>query len=175
MSTPPDPLVTWPCTPDDVAVLLRARTQDSSDQEIGAWTADTRPTLDEVTRLLAMAQSIVLGKTGPLSADTLPCPSADDVLAQAATCVGLLAAMLVELSYFPEQVQSTRSAYEQYRDLFWGPDLRSGLIGELVESVSECQGGGVEPGPDGEGTIVPPASWAFPRDDGGMVGWQTRW
>lgn len=178
MSTPPTALVVWPATPEDVAALLRARTQDTSDEELGKWTEDTRPTLAEVERLLAMAQSIVLGQTGPLTPEVLICQEADDIMVQAATVVALLAAMLVELSYFPEQVQSTRSAYEQYRELFWGPDGKSGLIGALVSAVSECAMGGVTPEPPSESGGAdrpPPPSWAFPRDAGGMVGWQTRW
>jgi hypothetical protein len=172
---PTSTLVTWPATPDDVAALLRARTQDNTDVEVGSWTADTRPTLDEVNRLIEMAQSIILGQTGPLTPEVLICDTADDVMTQAATCVALLAAMLVELSYFPEQVQSTRSAYEQYKELFWGPDGKSGLIGALVSAVSECASGGVEPDPGTDGAAVPKPSWAFPVDAGGMVGWQTRW
>jgi hypothetical protein len=175
MSDPPSTLVTWPATPDDVAALLRARTQDNTDVEVGAWTDETRPTLAEVERLLVMAQSIVVGQTGPLTPEVLVCASVNDILTQAATVVALLAAMLVELSYFPEQVQSSRSAYEQYRDLFWGPDGKSGMIGDLVSAVHECIAGGVEPDSGVDGISVPPASWAFPRDAGGMVGWKTKW
>jgi hypothetical protein len=121
-----------------------------------------------------MAQSIVTGQTGPLTPEVLVCPTAADIMTQAATVVALLAAMLIELSYFPEQVQSSRSAYEQYRDLFWGSDGKSGLIGDLVTAVSECVGGGVEPDPaDDAGSLT--SSWAFPLDCGGMVGWQTKW
>jgi hypothetical protein len=152
-----------------VAALLRARTQDDTDKELGEWTDSTRPTLAEVERLLAMAQSIITGQTGPLTPEVLVCSTAADIMTQAATCVALLAAMLVELSYFPEQVQSTRSAYEQYRELFWGPDGKSGLIGALVEAVHECTHGDVDPGSD----LSP--SYAFPVDRGGMVGWRTRW
>jgi hypothetical protein len=167
-------LVSWPATPDDVAALLRARTQDSSDEELDTWTDDTRPTLSEVERLLFMAQSIVLGSTGPLNSEVLTCSTADDIMTQAATTVALLAAMLVELSYFPEQVQSSRSAYEQYRDLFWGPDGKSGMVGDLVEAVRECIEGGVTPDPaGGEGSTR--AAWGFPVDRGGLVGWHTRW
>lgn len=175
MSDPTSPLVVWPATPDDVAALLRARTQDDTDVEVGHWTDTTRPTQAEVERLLAMAQAIVLGQTGPLTPEVLVCVSVDDIMTQAATVVALLAAMLVELSYFPEQVQSTRSAYEQYRDLFWGPDGKSGMVGDLVASVAECVAGGVEPDPEVADASVPPAAWAFPVDGGGMVGWQTRW
>jgi hypothetical protein len=167
------PLVTWPATPGDVATLLRARTQDDTDKELGEWTDNTRPTLAEVERLLAMAQSIIIGQTGPLTPEVLVCSTSDDIMTQAATTVALLAAMLVELSYFPEQVQSSRSAYEQYRELFWGPDGKSGLVGDLVEAVHECvMSGGVEPDSDESSA---PASWAFPVDRGGMVGWQTKW
>lgn len=168
MSTPPEPLVTWPATPDDVAALLRARTQDTSDAEVGQWTDDTRPTLTEVERVLAMAQSVVLGKTGTL--DDLTCATAEDIQTQGAFLVALLAAMLVELSYFPEQVNSDRSAYQHYKDL-WDTAIQ-----DLAEAVAECMGGAVDPGgaEDG-GAVVPPASWAFPVDCGGMVGWQTKW
>lgn len=166
MSVPPvTPLVTWPATPDDVAALLRARTQDNTDVEVGQWTTGTRPTLVEVERILAMAQANVLGKTGSL--DELVCATADDILTQAAFLVALLAAMLVELSYFPEQVNSDRSAYTHYKDL-WDT-----AVVDLVEAVAECAAGGVEPSPESGGVAGP--SWAFPVDCGGMVGWQTRW
>jgi hypothetical protein len=174
MSEPTSPLVTWPATPDDVASLLRARTQDDTDVEVGSWTDSTRPTLAEVERILEMAASSVVGRTGPLTPEVLICNTAEDVMTQAATCVALLAAMLVELSYFPEQVQSSRSAYDQYHELLYGPDGKSGMMGDLVGSVSECAAGGVEPDP-GEGVNIPKPSYAFPADRGGMVGWRTRW
>lgn len=167
MSTPPS-AISWPATTDSVAALLRARTQDEAGTEGGVWTDETRPTLAEVEMILSMAQAIVLGQTGSL--DALACETADEVRSQGATLVSLMAAMLVELSYFPEQVQTNRSAYQQYADLF------DTLMPQLVQSVEECLGGGVEPGggTDGGGT-VPKPSFAFPKDVGGMVGWQTRW
>lgn len=166
MSIPPTSL-TWPATPDDVAALLRARTQDTTGQEVGAWTTDTRPDLNGVTQTLAMCTSVVLGQTGDVT--DLVCPSADDVRAQAATAVALLAAMLIELSYFPEQVASNRSAYDQYAALW------NATMPQLVQSVAECRGGEVEAGGGADSTVVPPSSWAFPVDTGGMVGWGTRW
>lgn len=161
--------IVWPATPDDVAALLRARTQDDTDVEVGQWSANTRPTLAEVERILSMCQPMVLGQTGSL--DNLMCDTADDVRAQAATAVALLGAMFVELSYFPEQVASNRSAYEQYAALW------QTMMPQLVAAVAECAAGVVEPDPGiGDGaTSVPAASWGFPVDCGGMVGWQTRW
>jgi len=170
MAADPPLLVTWPATPDDVAALLRARTQDNTDLEAGAWSVDTRPTLAEVERLLAMATAVVLGQTGDLT--QLPCTTAEDIRTQAATGVALLAAMLVELSYFPEQVNSSRSAYQQYQELFWGTDSRGGMLAMTVQAAAECLAGAVEADAE-EGAKEP--SWAFPVDVGGMVGWQTKW
>jgi hypothetical protein len=166
MSTTP-PSITWPATTDNVAALLRARTQDDTDVEGGVWSDTTRPTLAEAELILSMAQAIVLGQTGSLEA--LACETADDVKSQAATLVALMAAMLIELSYFPEQVQTSRSAYEQYANLF------DTLMPQLVQSVEECLTGGVEPGGGADSSTVPPPAFAFPADAGGMVGWQTRW
>jgi hypothetical protein len=163
-------VITWPATADDVAALLRARTQDNTDVEVGQWTATTRPTLAEVERILSMCQPMVLGQTGRL--ENLVCDTADDVRAQAATAVALLGAMFVELSYFPEQVASNRSAYDQYAALW------QTMMPQLVASVAECVAGAVEPDPGAgaDGAVsVPAASWGFPVDAGGMVGWQTRW
>lgn len=168
MSTPPTTTVTWPATPDDVATLLRARTQDSTDVEVGVWSTTTRPALDEVERILSMSETMVLGQTGDITA--LTCATADSVRGQAATMVALMSAMLVELSYFPEQVASNRSAYEQYAAMW------QNFMPALVQAVAECVGGGVEAGGGtAEGTTVPAASWAFPVDTGGMVGWGTKW
>jgi hypothetical protein len=97
---------------------------------------------------------------------------ADQVRDQARYWMSLLAAMLVELSYFPEQVRSDRSAFQYYKDL-WDDDV-AGFKG-LIDAVAECRGGEVEPDGTGDGAIPQDPSWSFPIDVGGMVGWQTKW
>lgn len=158
-------------TVDDVAAIIRARTQDSHDDELGTFTDDTRPTKTEVERLIIQASTVVVGATGRL--DDLQCYMADAIREQARYWISLMAAMLVELSYFPEQVRSDRSAFIYYKQL-WDDDV-FGFKG-LIDAVAECKGGEVEPDVPGEGgAVVGDPSWAFPVDVGGMVGWQTQW
>ena len=109
MSAPPLVPVD-PCTNQDVADLLRARTKDSNGTEQGKWTTDTRPTPAEVDNLITLAHGDVVAQTGA-ELDTRLAESARSMIA-------LRAAMLVELSYWPEQVRSDRSAYPEYWRLY---------------------------------------------------------
>jgi hypothetical protein len=106
MSTP---ALDWLCTPDDVAALLRARTKDSNGDELGTWTDDTRPTEAEVETLIALAGQYVNGAVGGVI---------DPCAGSATSACALRAALLVELSYFPEQVRSDRSPYPELRELY---------------------------------------------------------
>lgn len=164
---PPDPDTFYPPTVDDVGALLRARTQDSHDDELGTFTDDTRPTAEEVQIIIAQATSIVLGRTGKMDSPPMTCDTAPDLRTNAQTAITMLAVMLVELSYFPEQVRSDRSAFEDYRSL-WNDTMTA-----LIDAAAECRGGEVIP--DDGGSYNPGPSWAFPVDGGGMVGWETRW
>lgn len=96
-------------TPDDVAALLRARTKDEHGNELGEWTTSTRPTLEQVQEQIEIARSLVRGGVGEVP---------DACLEAAEAAVALLAACLCELSYFPEQVRSDRSPYDQLWALF---------------------------------------------------------
>jgi hypothetical protein len=109
------PLIITPLPPDavttaDVAALLRARTKDLAGVELGDFTANTRPTGDEVLRLIAMSWSEVTGQSGVNLADR--CAGI------ACSLIAIRAAMWVELSYFPEQVRSDRSVYQELADQY---------------------------------------------------------
>ena len=162
---PPDPNVFINPTVDDVGAILRARTQDVEDDEVGTFTDTTRPTAEEVERIIGMARGVVLTRTGSLDSPPMVCDTAPDLRTNASTAVAMLAAMLVELTYFPEQVNSDRSAYEEYKEL-WNT-VMEGLVG----AAGECRGGEIVP----EEGKNPGPSWSFPIDGGGMVGWQTKW
>ena len=104
-----DPIV-WLASSQQVADLLRARTKDNEGRELGAWTADTRPTEYEVYGLIETAASDLLAAVDMLRRDSLD----EDRMAN-----GLCAkrtAMLIELSYFPEQAAAAGSVYAEYRD-----------------------------------------------------------
>jgi len=102
----------WAPTVADVGALLRARTKDSSGNELGTFTADTRPTDTEVTELIAQAVDDVVGAIG--QSPTIP----PDTYDNAAKVAAVGAAMLVELSFFPEQVATGRSPYAQLQTLY---------------------------------------------------------
>jgi len=127
--------VTWACTPQDVANLLRARTKDKDGQELGEWTPDTRPTLSEVEGIIQLAFAELTSAIGYVVPDT--CKRG------ATSTSALLAAMLVELSYFPEQVRSDRSAYQEYKELY---DKQLALLQQCVASG----GAGSEVGGEGD-------------------------
>lgn len=102
-----DPTPAWMATPDDVAALLRARTKDETGRELGVWSDATRPTLAEVEHLIAMAAGQATDADGPGAACAPLCRNV----------IALHTACLIELSYFPEQVQTARSPYEHLKDM----------------------------------------------------------
>lgn len=108
MTAPTDPLA-FPTTAD-VAAILRARTKDLAGVEVGDFTADTRPTADEVARLIVQAYAEVTGQSG-----TFLHPRC---AGGATALIVIRAAMWVELSYFPEQVRSDRSVYQELAEQY---------------------------------------------------------
>ena len=115
MSVTPPPLdpaldAPWRPTVDDVAALLRARTKDASGNEVGTFNADTRPTEMEVERLITNG----CAKISALVGWTIP----DDAVDEARHLASIVAACEVELSYWPEQVRSDRSAFAQLWEMF---------------------------------------------------------
>jgi len=108
---PIDPLtVAWRPTVDDVAALIRARTKDSSGNEVGTFTDKTRPTDPEVEQLITNG----CAKIAALVGWDFPA----DAYYEAKHLAAIIAACECELSYFPEQVRTDRSAFTQLWQLF---------------------------------------------------------
>jgi hypothetical protein len=112
----------------DVAALLRARTKDVNGEEIGTFNDDTRPTSSQVITLIEEAVGDIEARMGA----TPPAALADAGRSSAA----MMAACLIELSYFPEQVRSDRSAFREY----W--ELLQNKITALQESARGLEPGG---------------------------------
>ena len=113
MSTGPS--VDPEATPDDVAALLTARTKDAQGRELGRFTEETRPTADQVQTRIDIARTLV--RVGPIP---------DACLEGAEATVALLAAMLTEAAFWPEQTQSNQSTYERLRELY--VEAREGVL-----------------------------------------------
>lgn len=107
----PDPAPSFlECPVEDVASLLRARTKDDSGNEVGDFNANTRPTSDEVEDLIAQSAAMVAAvANGDVPSRLVPF---------AQHVVALRTAMMVELTYWPEQVQRENSPYGHIREMF---------------------------------------------------------
>jgi hypothetical protein len=147
-----DPLeVDWAPALVEVAALVRTRTRDDDGNYLGTFTADTSVTAEEVEALAHYATASVATQIG-LS----PCSAT--LKARARGMASLYTAMLIELSYFPEQVGSDRSPYAKYKELF------DDGMPALIEAVAEnCGGGG---GGESVGGAGPMPSSSFPPPSG---------
>lgn len=120
------PAVALRPTIGEVAALERARTYVSG-VEVGTFNTSTRPTEDEVSELIDMAVADVEARVG-----TIP----DGLAEEGRRLAALQAATLIEASYFPEQLDTDRSAYRQYQAMYL-----SG-IDALKARVGGATGGG---------------------------------
>lgn len=157
----------------DVAGLLRARTKIRGGGEAGTFNTQTRPTADEVEGLIDDALDEVGGKVQPVDG-TLPYGDGWNAPGSAYErryrgAVRLYAAILIETSYFPEQVKSGQSAASTYQTLY--ESRIKALIAEGETGSPQGEGSG---GPGG-GDSPADAAWSFPQDAGGLVGWRTAW
>src|SRR5262245_48713098 len=97
-------------TVEDVASVLRARTKDLDGIEIGDFNENTRPTGTEAQRLIDIAYDEITGYVGA----ALPTRCAGHARS---LCIKR-AAWWIEVSYWPEQVRSSRSVADQLVEEF---------------------------------------------------------
>lgn len=98
----------WSPSLSDVGLIILARTRDSFGNELGTFTATTKPTEAQAARLIQKAALDVADVIG----DDVP----DFLLDDAKGVVAIRTAMKIETSYFPDQVNSGRSIYPQLKD-----------------------------------------------------------
>lgn len=105
------PISDYTPTLAQTASHVRSRTKRAgSGQELGTFTAETRPSDEEANQMIAEALLEVSSVVGPDIPDALG--DDPDALRNAASgLVSLLAAMTVESSFYPEQVGAGRSNY----------------------------------------------------------------
>lgn len=120
-------------TPDDVALMMRARTRDRAGNE-GTWTATTRPTAAEVGRIIDLVSAQVRAEVGPEIPDVI----ADE--ARAVIIDG--AASRIEAAFFPEQNQGPDSPAGRY-DAWFRDGLATLGRSRAAWVASGSRGGGV--------------------------------
>jgi len=157
---PIDPATMRPSV-DDVARLLRARTKDDAGHEVGTFTADTRPTDTQVEGHIDSAVALVGTHLPPIG-------TVDQAYAPAiAALIAYRAALQIEKSYFPEQVRSDRSAYEQLRQEYLD-DLTA-----LTDSLASAGDGAGAPGHRAASEWTPTFLRVFGNSPGpgGVIAW----
>jgi hypothetical protein len=134
-SDPTDPIqdggsgIDWAPAVADVAALIRARTKDDAMNELGTFTTATRPTAAEVAGYIVQAVDAVVIRVGAVR-DALK-PRAQELAA-------LYAAMLIELSYWPEQIRENRSPYDSLKALF--DEGMAALYGAVIDEEPARKG-----------------------------------
>lgn len=133
---------TFSPTVDDVAALIRARTKIPGGGEAGTFTEQTRPTKVEVERIIAQAVDHVAAAIGGE-------PCNEQLIQSATAAASLLAAVIIETSYWPEQAEARGSAAARLEKLF---DTRmKALTGAVAE---ECGGQGTGGSEDGNSGAI---------------------
>lgn len=173
--TPPSPGF-WPTT-TDVAALLRARTKVAGGKTLGTFNDQTSPRADQVQVLIAEAADEVTGKVQPIDY-TLPpgggynAPGSD-YERRMRRAIALHTAILIEVSYFPEQVKNDQSPLSVYQGLY-DSRLRA-LIAEGETGSPQGMGVGGTGGSSGGDSPGDP-QWSFPAAaPGALVGWNSVW
>ena len=145
----------WAPSVQDVANILRARTVNKNGAELGKFDSTTRPTDAEVSGLIEQAYNDVVDAIGQIT--DVPA----NLVNSATSIVALGTAMMVEISYFPEQVGSGRSPYAQLAAQY--KDKLSRLCDSIVSA------GGNRPTADYQapagafGGPPIPAGWIIPQ------------
>lgn len=96
----------------DVAALIHARTKDKFDNTIGTFTDDTRPTAEQVEHLIDRSAQVVSLELG------VPHSRMGDLTEQAKAVVAVRTAWQIEVSYFPNQLESGDSSAAQLREMY---------------------------------------------------------
>ena len=125
-------------TVKDVAMLEHTRTVDDSGDEIGDFTSDTRPTDADVTLLIGQAVMIILDQL-----DVQVAPALYPAIKEAVT---LEAAILVESSFFREQMnEGSVSMYST---------ILAGMIKMLQVKTGTATGDGTGSGAGGVDSVM---------------------
>jgi hypothetical protein len=94
----------------DISALLRTRTRDENGNLIGVFTDATTPTAEQVEDIINDAVEDVTARVGA----NLPA----NRLGKARWLVKLYAAVVIEATFFSEQISSDKSPYQQFKDLY---------------------------------------------------------
>lgn len=131
----------WEATVEDVAELLPQRTKGEFGRK-GEFNDDTTPTKKQVEGILAKAAGRIAAKLQVTEEDDI---CSDGPIEMAEEVHALRAAMVVERTYFSNQLRTDQSPYKALKDEY------DSSIKDLLEAYEDqCGGGGGDGGIGGE-------------------------
>jgi hypothetical protein len=136
-------------TLDQVAAHIMARTVNQYGVRQGTFTPDTTPTDTEATAIIAETMNEIADIVG----DDIPDFFWDDASSVAAIKV----ASQIELSFYPEQVQTNRSPYDRLLAKYEEAMVN---LAKQVAGADDSSTGAVVSGP----SATP--QWSYPQDGG---------
>lgn len=136
-------------TVEQVAAWVPSRTNDDFNNRQNTFNENTQPTGTQAASLIDMAKSHIEAQVGSDLCDAIVQSKPQGVTA-------LYAAMLIELTYFPEQIRANQSPYPELKNLY------DSQLEQLRSDVSEECGDvpGSEPGAEAGGGAQSP-EWDF--------------
>jgi hypothetical protein len=114
-------------TVDQVARKILSRTRDKYGNVIGSFTPDTLPTDSQAQAIT----SDVITEVADVVGDVVP----DFLINDASNVVAIRAAMQIELDFFPDQVNTSRSIYDQLKAEY------ESALAALQSAVSSAEAG----------------------------------
>jgi hypothetical protein len=119
----------WEATVEDVAALLPQRTKGEWGKD-GGFDEETTPTASQVQNLLDKAKARIAGKLNLKDGEDI-CPTGPIDLAKEVHA--LRAAMMVELTFFMNQLRTDQSPYEKIKEQY-----DEGLSDLVTDYENEC-------------------------------------
>lgn len=147
----------WTPSLSDIGLLILSRTRDKYGNLAGTFTAETEPTEEQAVRIAQKAAVDMADAMG----DDIPEKLWDD----AAEVVAKKAAMIIELSYYSDQVNTDRSIYPQLEKEY---ELQ---LANLQRAITLFKEGETDVTTSG---VAKKASWGF-RDPSTSLGFNTCW
>jgi hypothetical protein len=122
------PISDWTPSLSDVGIIDIARTRDDVGTETGTFTSETRPTDDQVLKLIDFSVLEIVPKIG----NDIPA----ELFQEARNLVAIRTAMWIELTYYAAEVAQNRSPYPEYKKMF------DEQLPSIVASIESVEAGG---------------------------------
>lgn len=144
--------VNWRPTVQEVAVLVRGRTIDRFDNEVGTFTNVTTPTATQVDELIdqAVEELYPTFKSTVIDAPVPPHASAEAYREAVSALAAARTALLIELTHFGKEVAAGNSPYKfMYADYRNQLLIVATMLGIVVPGLTPTTPDGTTPGIEG--------------------------